>query len=61
MTFQIFFSVMPPSAKTDLEVDNDGADEHADALEEISYHMDKGCSHAGIGLLTPVSWKNITS
>lgn len=38
-----------------LEEDNDGADEHAEALEKIAHHVDKGRSHTGIGLLSPPS------
>lgn len=53
------FSAKPPTGKTNLKEDNNGTDEYADALEKISYHMDKGCSHTSIGLLSPVSWKNI--
>lgn len=40
---------------THLEEDDDGTDEHADALEEIPDHVDEGCSHAGVGLLAPAS------
>lgn len=50
-----FVFVKPPTGKTNLKEDNDGTDEHADALEKISYHMDEGCSHTGIGLLSPAS------
>lgn len=42
-----------------LEEDDEGADEHTDALEKISHHMDKGRSHTGIGLLNLLSWKNV--
>lgn len=49
------FFVKPHTGKTNLKENNDGTDEHAYALEKISYHMDKGCSHTGIGLLSPVS------
>lgn len=40
-----------------LEEDNDGADEHAEALEKISHHVYKGCSHAGVGLLSSPFWQ----
>lgn len=42
---------------TDLEKDDEGADEHADALQQISHHVDEGRSHTGIGLLGPFSLK----
>lgn len=38
-----------------LEEYDDGADEHAEALQEISHHVDKGGSHTGISLLSPAS------
>lgn len=59
--FLFFFSGKDPTGETNLQVDNDGADEHADALEQISNHVDKGCSHAGVGLLSLASWENIGS
>lgn len=46
-----------PRQTANLEKYNDGADEHAEALEKISHHVDKGRSHAGIGLLSPPSWQ----
>lgn len=49
------FREMPSTAKTNLEEDNYGTNEHADALEKISNHMDKCCSHTGIGLLSSLS------
>lgn len=41
--------------ETNLEVDDDGTDEHADALEQVSDHVHERCAHAGVGLLRPVS------
>ena len=48
-----------PVEKPNLEEDNDGADEHADALEKVSHHVDKGRSHTGVVLLNPPSWKTV--
>lgn len=48
----------PPRANTEtpyLEEDNDGADEHADTLEQVAHHVDEGRSHTGVGLLRPPS------
>ena len=42
-----------------LKEDDDGADEHADALEKISHHVDEGRSYAGVGLLSPPPWKKV--
>lgn len=44
---------------TNLEKDDEGADEHADALQQISHHVDEGRSHTGIDLLGPFSFKNV--
>lgn len=41
--------------ETNLEEDDDGTNEHADALEKISNHVDECRAHAGVGLLGPVS------
>ncbi len=41
--------------RPNLEEDDEGTDEHTDALQKISHHVDKCCSHTGIGLPSPLS------